>query len=426
MMRKRIDCLAFLSPLFILLLLGSTSHGQNKKSELPKIAGPLVGHATSTSVTLWMYAPKAAKLEAKVRSSQTEGAEASKEASAAFSPIADPAGKVPGAIYTVTFKYLKPATHYNFSVAIDGKVNPKRVGRFRTAPPQGEPAKFRMTLTSCMKAGQPAASWYLMLAQRPDLHLTVGDTHYADTTKPTTQWQHHLRYRQQPYFATVLRSMPNYAIWDDHDYGPNNSDGTAKGKENSLKGWQQIWGNPASGTSKTPGAFFKFTWGDVDFFVVDGRYHRSPDNDKDDDKKRMLGDAQFEWLIKGLASSKAKFKVIASGSTLNHSSSDGWRIYSFSRKRLFNAIRENKIPGVVYMSGDIHRSLVWEHHESKQVGYPLVEVISSGIANSKTLSFASIDFDTTLSDPTMRVRIIHGDGTVQNDKTWSLSQLQVK
>ena len=31
-------------------------------------------------------------------------------------------------------------------------------------------------------------------------------------------------------FANVLRQVPTYAIWDDHDYGPNNSDGTAKGK----------------------------------------------------------------------------------------------------------------------------------------------------------------------------------------------------
>ena len=77
------------------------------------------------------------------------------------------------------------------------------------------------------------------------------------------------------------------------------------------------------------------------------------------------------------------------------------------------------------MSGDIHRSLVWEHSESKLVGYPLVEVISSGIANSKTLSYATIDFDTTLDDPTMQVRIVLGDGSVSDDRTWKLSQLSL-
>lgn len=154
---------------------------------------------------------------------------------------------------------------------------------------------------------------------------------------------------------------------------------------------------------------------------MDSRYHRSPDKAPDNAQKRMLGDAQFEWLVEGLKASRATFKVIASGSTLETSKNDGWRIYSFARKRLLESIKENEVSGVVYFSGDVHRSFVREHHES--VGYPLVEVISSGIANSKTLSFATVDFDTTRDDPTMRVRIVHGDGTFRDDKTWALSTL---
>ncbi len=277
-----------------------------------------------------------------------------------------------------------------------------------------------------MRDGQKQGSWKLFQNDKPDFHLTVGDTHYADTTNPNTQLKHHLRYRQTPNFASVIRNVPTFAMWDDHDYGPNNSDRTAQGKEYSLEGWKQFWGNPSVGTDKTPGAFFRFSWGDVDLFVVDGRYHRSPDKAKDDDKKRMLGDGQFAWLLEGLKTSKAKFKIIASGSTLNHSGSDGWKIYTFSRHRLFDAIKANRIGGIVYMSGDIHRSLVWEHPESARVGYPLVEVISSGIACSETLSYATIDFDTTVDDPTMHVRIVQGDGQLAGDRVWKLSALQVK
>ena len=173
-------------------------------------------------------------------------------------------------------------------------------------------------------------------------------------------------------------------------------------------------------------AFFKFSWGEVDFFVVDGRYHRSPDKTPDDAKKRMLGDAQFNWLLEGLKASRAKFKVIASGSTLDHSKGDGWRIYTFSRHRLFDSIKSNRINGVVYMSGDIHNSLVWQHPESTRVGYPLVEVISSGIANSGNLSFAAVDFDTTGNDPSMRVRIIMGNRKTATDRTWKLSEISHK
>jgi alkaline phosphatase D len=388
----------------------------------PDISGPLVGHTTESSVTIWMYAPMDSKVELIIR----EDADESKAVRVALVAVPDPAGKLGGVPYKATSQHLKPNTSYHFQVNVDGKPKSTRKGSFKTAPGVGESAKFRVAVTSCMKIGRPQKSWELLLAEKPDLHLTLGDTHYGDSTDPTTQWKHHLRYRAVPEFVAVMGRMPNYAMWDDHDYGPNNSDGTAQGKEKSLIGWNQFWGNPASGTDDTPGAFYKFTWGDVDVFMVDGRYHRSPDNAPDDDKKRMLGDGQFAWLLDGLKNSKAKFKVIASGSTLKDSEVDGWRIYTFSRHRLFDAIGKNKISGVLYMSGDVHRSHVWTHPESDRVGYPLIEVVSSGVANSKTLSYATVDFDTTADDPTVRVRIVHGDGKTHDDKTWKLSELTAK
>ena len=382
-------------------------------------AGPLVGHVTANGAALWMYVPKDSKTEVAFAPESDRAS----EQTAVFAAIPDPAAPGAGMPVRVMLDGLAPDTRYGFQVSVGGETDPAWAGSFKTAPADGTPARFRVALTSCMKIGQPPASWYLLLAQQPDLHLTVGDTHYADTTDPKVQWEHHVRYRRQAEFATVLRHVPSYSMWDDHDYGPNNSDGTAAGKENSLKGWTQFWANPGAGTPETPGAFYKFRRGEVEFFMVDGRYHRSPDKAPDDEHKRMLGDAQFAWLLEGLKASTAKFKVIASGSTLFHSSGDGWRIYTFSRHRLMDSIKEHGIPGVMYMSGDIHASLVWEHPESERVGYPFVEVISSGVANSKTLSFATIDFDTVAKDPTVRVRIVWGDGTVRADRTWTLSEL---
>ena len=389
--------------------------------EIPDTAGPLVGHTTPKSTSLWLYTKRDAKVEAIYR--KLEGDE---EKRAAFSALNNPAGEIEGAVYKLTLDGLEPDTRYRCRVAIDGEESPDHVASFKTAPAEGKPAKFRVAVTSCMKTGRPQHAWKVLLEKKPDMHVTLGDTHYSDTTDPSVQWRHHLRYRAVPQFAAVNRNVPTYAIWDDHDYGPNNSDGTAKGKEQSLAGWGQFWANPASGTDDTPGAFYRYTWAEVEFFIVDGRYHRSPDNDADGPNKRMLGDAQFAWLVDGLKNSKAKFKVIASGSTLHDSEKDGWRIYTFARHRLLDAIKSSKVSGVLYLSGDIHRSHVRVHNESDRVGYPLVEVVSSGVANSKTLSFATLDFNTQADDPTVRVRIIHGDGKTQDDKTWKLSELHAK
>jgi alkaline phosphatase D len=369
-----------------------------------------------------MYAPVKSKCSV---SYHAEGASGTDKKTGELKPISDQAAKVPGQIFKSDLDGLSPDTRYQYQVTIDGKADPNWKGLFKTAPLEGAPTAFRIAITSCMKIGRPQGSWNLLLAEQPDFHLTVGDTHYADTTNPTIQLQHHVAYRRVKEFANVLRQIPTYAIWDDHDYGPNNSDGTAKGKEFSLAGWKQAWPNPPSGTVDTPGAFFKFSRGDVDFFVVDGRYYRDPNELPDDDKKRKLGDAQFEWLLNGLKNSTAKFKIIASGSVLHHSKVDGWRIFTFSRHRLFDAIKKHKISGVMYIGGDMHQSLVWQHHESDRVGYPMIEIMSSGITNGKDLSFATIDFDTTVDDPTARVRIIYGKGKkVHTDKTWKLSQLK--
>jgi alkaline phosphatase D len=388
----------------------------------PEIVGPLTGDVRANQVTLWMYAPIKSKCTFSYRA---EGSSKADAKTGELTALSNQAAKVPGQILKSTVVGLSPDTRYQYQVTIDGKADPSWKGSFKTAPLEGTPTAFRMAITSCMHIKRAQRSWNLLLAEQPDLHLTVGDTHYADTTDPTIQLQHHVAYRRKKEFANVLRQVPTYAIWDDHDYGPNNSDGTAEGKEFSLAGWKQAWPNPASGTPDTPGAFFKFSRGDVDFFVVDGRYHRSPNELPDNDKKRMLGDAQFEWLLSGLKNSKAKFKIIASGSVLHHSKVDGWRIFTFSRHRLFDAIKKNKISGVMYIGGDMHQSLVWQHHESDRVGYPMIEIMSSGITNGKDLSFATIDFDTTVDDPTARVRIIYGRGKkVNTDKTWKLSQLK--
>ena len=390
-------------------------------SGIPDVAGPISGDVSENQVTLWMYAPLKSKC---TYSYHAEGVSETDKKTGDLKAISNQAAKGLGQIFKSTLEGLSPNTEYRYQVSIDGKSDPDWKGSFKTAAVEGKSTSFRMAITSCMKIGRPQGSWNLLLAEQPDFHLTVGDTHYADTTDPTVQLKHHVTYRRVKEFANVLRQVPTYAIWDDHDYGPNNSDGTAKGKEFSLAGWKQAWPNPVSGTTDTPGAFFKFSRGDVDFFVVDGRYYRDPNELPDDDNKRKLGDAQFEWLLNGLKKSKAQFKVIASGSVLHHSKVDGWRIFTFSRHRLLDAIKKHKISGVMYVGGDMHKSLVWQHHESDRVGYPMIEIMSSGITNGKDLSFATIDFDTTVDDPTARVRIIYGKGEkVHTDKTWKLSQL---
>ena len=55
-----------------------------------------------------------------------------------------------------------------------------------------------------------------------------------------------------------------------------------------------------------------FQWGDVDFFLLDNRYFRSP-NYLTEGEKTILGKEQLEWLIDALVKSRAPFKMVAIG-----------------------------------------------------------------------------------------------------------------
>ena len=145
----------------------------------------------------------------------------------------------------------------------------------------------------------------------------------------------------------------------------------------------------------------------------------------------MLGEGQFNWLVKSLKESNAKFKVLATGSTWQ--TKDSWKPFPDARKRLLQAIEENKISGIVYLSGDLHRCQIHEHKNLiHPIGYPLLELTSSGIGKSKGTKglkpFMVIDFDTTLDDPTITVTIL---GAYENkeethkgeSRTWKLSEL---
>jgi alkaline phosphatase D len=173
---------------------------------------------------------------------------------------------------------------------------------------------------------------------------------------------------------------PVYAIWDDHDYGPNNSDGTEKGKADSLRVFREFWANPASGEPENPGCYFTFKRGDVQFFMMDGRYHRSPVRMKDGPDKTMFGTAQLDWLKREILASKAAVKILANGSEWeSFGSIDSYAAYRLERDALLKWISDQKIEGVVLLSGDRHFCACY------QVLGRFVELVSSPLGSRNAL-----------------------------------------
>lgn len=282
---------------------------------------------------------------------------------------------------------LRPDTTYHYRVIVNGKQDkylrdtpPQRV---RTAP--ASPARFRVAFGSCarIQSDPEQPIWRALVQYRPDLFFWLGDNIYGDSVTPATLVAEYQRQRFVPSFQPVGRNVPQLAIWDDHDYGLDNFDRTNPIREQSLAIFRQFWANPGSGLPGTPGVFFDYSYGGVDFFFLDGRYHRAPDADEDTPDKAFLGQGQFEWLQQRLLASRAAFKVLACGSGWSRfkgPGGDSWAAYQHERTRLFDFIRDNDIGGVVLLSGDTHFPYVACAPWSERGGYDFYDLVSSALA----------------------------------------------
>lgn len=258
---------------------------------------------------------------------------------------------------------LKPATRYYYAVSVDGR--PQTVAplpSFVTAPEAGAKGRQRILFGSCVGAAiaDAAPSWGELAARRDtpkgfDLLLMLGDNHYADTTESAKQRTYLTAHRLSAGWRDLTAHTPVYAIWDDHDYGPNNSDSTAKGKENSLRTFHEFWPNPPCPDAADDGCYFTFVRGDVQFFMLDCRFNRSPNKTPDGPDKTLLGAKQLAWLKRELLASKAKFKLLAQGSEWQtFGSDDSYSRFLHERDAFLAWIDEQKIEGVVLLSGDRH------------------------------------------------------------------------
>lgn len=137
-----------------------------------------------------------------------------------------------------------------------------------------EPA-FDRKFTNMISLDQPArpyggdSSIFEAMARTPAAFmLWLGDNWYTrdvDYNSKWGLWYRASRDRSQPALQHFLKVMPHYAIWDDHDYGPDNANKSYALKEESRKIFSTYWCNPSYGENGQ-GIYSKITYGDADFF----------------------------------------------------------------------------------------------------------------------------------------------------------------
>ncbi|TAE46187.1 MAG: alkaline phosphatase family protein, partial [Cytophagales bacterium] len=137
--------------------------------------------------------------------------------------------------------------------------------------------------------------------------------------------------------------------------GPNDSDRTYQLKNETKETFELFWGNPKG--ENGGGVSNKFSWADVDVFLLDDRWFRTPDNYKAG-KSEMLGKQQLEWLLESLKSSTATFKLVVNGSQMLNDFASEW-LEMFSKHKeeydeFLKRLKTDNVPGVMFLTGDRH------------------------------------------------------------------------
>lgn len=351
-------------------------------------SGPMLAWMSLREAGLWVQTRAAADVRVRVT---PEGASA---------------GRLTGAIRTAAdrdhvavFRLdgLEPGAAYRYEVLVGGR----RVAGplpFRTQPLwqwRTDPPEFTAMIGSCFyvneerydRPGRPYGSEFeileAMAAAKPDLMVWMGDNLYlreADFFAPSSMRARYRHDRSLPALQPFLASTVHYATWDDHDYGPDNSDASFPLKDVALELFERYFPTAGGrGTADVRGAFHRFTWADVDFFLLDDRYHRKPNRWPAGPDKRMLGAAQMSWLKEGLLGSRAAFKVVVLGNQVLNplSVNEGMNNFKVEQEELLDWIVSERINGVLFLSGDRHHTELLR--VERKGGYPLYEFTSSSI-----------------------------------------------
>lgn len=390
--------------------------------------GPMLGHVSSSNALVWAKASGPARLS--VRLGQKDDLS---DARVVPGPLLEAAG---GFMGTLALSGLRPSQRYFYCLLLDGR--PALLPPYPaldTAPVEGVPGRVRFAFTSCVGYhGYDAAAGYADLAARTnfDLLLMLGDNHYANTSAAPVQRRYYADQRRQSGWRELAARTAVYAIWDDHDFGPDNSDGRLKGKAESLQTFREHWANPAYGEPDNPGIYFKFTRGAVDFFLLDGRYHRDPNKATNRVGKTMLGGKQLEWLKRELQASTARVKVLVSGGEWQlRGTDDSWTSFPRERDEIFQCLEDHRIQGVLLLSGDRHFTAAY------QVRGKWLEVTSGPLGSSnateknlpemflnfgpsKAKFYCVFDLDTRPAEPVVTLEVYRvGEGLVERRRfTW--------
>jgi alkaline phosphatase D len=326
--------------------------------------------------------------------------------------------------------------------------------------PAADAPLTRIAFGSCARENRPQPIWDTIVAGKPQLFLMIGDNIYGDSEDMNVLKAKWAMLGAQPGFAKLRAMCPVLATWDDHDYGVNDGGAEYPRKVESQQVFLDFFQEPAdSPRRKRAGIYDAKTFGPegkrVQVILLDTRYHRSalkprpggkppgkgPYMPDDDAAATVLGDEQWRWLEAELRK-PAQVRIIAS-SIQFVPEEHGWEMWANhprQRQQMCDVIAKTKAGGVIFISGDRHKSEISRLAPADSgVSYPVYDVTSSSLnqpsggslveANRHRVAgypdingmygqvnYGTIEIDWEADDPrvVMAVRSLEGEAVIEH------------
>ena len=312
----------------------------------------------------------------------------------------------------VDVRGLQPARWYWYRFMLGDAVSP--VGRTRTAPaPDSMPDNLKLAVASCQHwdFGSYAAHRYIEQAN-PDLIAFLGDYIYEwgayrlrhpmravrqDESFTLEDYRRrYAQYKTDPDLQAAHQIAPWIVTWDDHevanDYAADRDERlSANFRQRRAAAYQAFYEHmplrlPPPGNFANVRMFQRYDWGRLArLHVLDDRQYRAYEacphpglgGSKSvtpracpallDPRRSMLGSEQEAWLRAGLATSKARWNILAQQTLMAQSSqvpvlpaddgrfwTDGLDGYPAARRRLLDTLVDTGAANPLVLGGDVH------------------------------------------------------------------------
>lgn len=255
---------------------------------------------------------------------------------------------------------LSAGTAYYCAVEVNGNINKTIIGQFTT--PQSGAQSFKCAFAGDASTGSNHPVFDQVRSQAPSFFLHLGDAHYENIS---TDDPGLFRAAYDSVFGAsrqsqLYREVPTIYVFDDHDYGPNDSDASSASRPAALQVYRErVPHFDLVETADGDPIYHAFEIGRVMFIVTDQRSMADDWTDTDDASKTMLGAAQKQWfkdLLSDVANDEKLFVWVCPRvfGGVDLSDSDHWGHFSTERTELCDHIQANASGRVIVLSADMH------------------------------------------------------------------------